>query len=155
VSEVKELSGYEIDEDPARIDVDAAWTYLSLESYWARGRSREVVADLVRTATRVVGVYEPGGGMVGFARAVSDLHTFAYLADVYVLEAHRGPGLGAALVRKIIDESPFWHVRWVLGTRDAHELYRTHGFGAPTDRVMERRRRDPTTGRLQEMDAGS
>lgn len=147
--------GYELDDDPRRVDVEAAWRYLSLESYWAKGRSREVMDELVRTATRVVGAYAPDGEMVGFCRAVSDRHTFAYLADVYVLHAHRGRGLGVQLVRTMIEESPFWHVRWMLGTLDAHELYRRCGFGDPTDRIMERRRRDPATGEPQEMGAGS
>lgn len=144
--------GYELDDDPARVDVDAAHAYLSGESYWAKGRERAVMDDLVREATRVVGLYAPDGAMVGFARAVSDRHTFAYLADVYVLEAHRGRGLGVELVRKMIEESDYPHVRWTLGTLDAHGLYRKLGFGPPTDRIMERRRRDPETGELREMD---
>jgi GNAT superfamily N-acetyltransferase len=132
--------GYELDDDPARVDVDAATAYLGGESYWARGRSREVMERLVREATRVVGAYDSTGAMVGFARAVSDRHTFAYLADVYVLDAHRGHGLGVELVREIVEHSEYPHVRWMLGTLDAHELYRKFGFTTPTERIMERPR---------------
>jgi GNAT superfamily N-acetyltransferase len=143
--------GYELDDDPARIDADAVHAYLSGESYWARGRDRAVSDELLVGATRVVGLYAPDGAMVGFARAVSDRHTFAYLGDVFVLEPHRGGGRGTALVRETIDESPFPHVRWLLGTLDAHGLYRKLGFGEPSARVMERRRRDPVTREPQEM----
>lgn len=145
--------GYELDDDPARVNVRAAHAYLGGESYWAKGRAFEVTAEVIAAADRVVGCYAPDGAMVGFARAHSDGHTFAYLGDVYVLEAHRGRGLGKAVVREIIEGAPFWHVRWMLGTLDAHALYEQFGFGAPTDRVMERRRRDPETGEPQEMGA--
>ena len=82
--------GYELDDDVERVDVDAVHRYLSEESYGAEGRFRDTVEALVRGATRVVGVYR-AGSQVGFARAVSDGHTVAYLADVYVLPEHRGP----------------------------------------------------------------
>ena len=136
--------GYELDDDPARIDVDAATTYLGGESYWARGRSREVMERLVREATRVVGLYAPDGSMIGFARAVSDRHTFAYLADVYVLDGHRGRQFGVELVRGMIEHSEYPHVRWMLGTLDAHDLYRKFGFTEPSERIMERPRKQNT-----------
>ncbi len=143
--------GYELDDDPARVDVDAAHAYLGGESYWAKGRAFEVTEAVVRGAARVVGLYAPDGSMVGFARATSDFHTFAYLGDVYVLEAHRGRGLGVELVRTMIDGSSFWHVRWLRGTLDAHSLYEKLDFGPPSERIMERRRRDPATGQPREM----
>ncbi|MCW2923017.1 MAG: family acetyltransferase [Thermoleophilia bacterium] len=134
-------AGYELDDDPERIDVAAVHAYLSLESYWAAGRPRDVNDELVRSATRVVGLYAAYGAQVGFARVVSDLHTIAYLADVYVLEAHRGRGLGVALVRETIEGAGYGgRVRWLLGTLDAHELYRRFGFTTPSDRIMERPR---------------
>ncbi len=132
--------GYELDDGPERIDVDAAFAYLSGESYWAQGRERAVMEDLVRDATRVVGLYDSTGAMIGFARAIGDRHTFAYLADVYVLDAHRGRGLGVELVREMVEASDFPHIRWMLGTLDAHGLYRKVGFGEPSERIMERRR---------------
>src|SRR5438132_5800884 len=97
--------GYELDDDPARVDVDAVHDYLANESYWAEGRSRETVERLVREATRVVGLYHKGR-LVGFARAFSDGVALAYLADVYVLAGHRGRGLGVELVREMVDNGP-------------------------------------------------
>jgi GNAT superfamily N-acetyltransferase len=135
---IRELGGgYELDDDPARVDVDAVHRYLSEESYWAGGRARETVERLVREATRVVGVYF-NGQQVGFARAFSDGVALAYLADVYVLPEHRGRGLGVELVREIVENGPLAGVRWILHTRDAHALYRRFGFGAPSERLMER-----------------
>ena len=128
--------GYELDDDPDRIDLDAVHTYLTA-SYWAEGRSRETVERLVRTAQRVVGLYA-GAEQVGFCRAVSDDASLAYLADVYVLPAHRGRGLGVELVREMIDNGPYAARRWLLHTRDAHQLYRRFGFGPPGERLMER-----------------
>jgi GNAT superfamily N-acetyltransferase len=130
--------GYELDDDPARVDVDAVHDYLANHSYWAKGRAYEVVERLVRDATRVVGVYA-GGRQVGFARAFSDGVANAYLADVYVLPEHRGRGLGVELVREMIENGPLNDVKWILHTSDAHELYRKFGFGAPSELVMERR----------------
>src|SRR4029079_18995754 len=90
--------GYERDDAPGRIDVEAVHAYLSTVSYWAEGRPREMVERHVREAERVVGLYHDGR-QVGYARAVSDGTTVAYLADVYVLDDHRGRGLGVELVR--------------------------------------------------------
>lgn len=131
--------GYELDDDVDRIDIDAVHRYLSKESYWAEGRPRAVVEDLVRGATRVVGLYRDGA-QVGFARTFSDGHTLAYLADVYVLEEHRGHGLGVELVREAVEHSPFGDACWLLHTRDAQPLYERFGFGQPGERLMERRR---------------
>jgi GNAT superfamily N-acetyltransferase len=129
--------GYELDDDPDRVDLDAVHRYLSEESYWGAGRSRETVERLVREAARVVGVYRDGA-QVAFARAVSDGVAVAYLADVYVLPAHRGRGLGKELLAEMVERGPYAHVRWLLHTRDAHSLYEQFGFGAPGERLMER-----------------
>jgi predicted N-acetyltransferase YhbS len=129
--------GYELDDDPARIDLDAVHDYLSNESYWAQGRSRETVERLVSEATRVVGLYYDGR-QVGFARAFSDGVSLAYLADVYVLQEHRERGLGLELVREIVETGPLAGMKWILHTHDAHDLYRKLGFGPPSDRAMER-----------------
>ena len=98
---------YELDDDAARIDEDAAWQFLSTEAYWGRFRTRGDFSAQLATAWRVVGVYETATGrMIGFARAVSDGVAFAYLADVYVLPEARGQGLGKELVRTMIDRGP-------------------------------------------------
>lgn len=130
--------GYELDDDPARVDVDAVHAYLSGEAYWARGRRRELVAEHLAQAARVVGLYHDGA-QIGYARAVSDGSTMVYLADVYVLGGHRGRGLGVELVREMIEAGPLAGVKWLLHTRDAHDLYRRFGFAPPDERLMERR----------------
>jgi GNAT superfamily N-acetyltransferase len=128
--------GFELDDDPARLDLDAVWAFLSTEAYWGRDRSRELVERQIAGAARVVGLYRDGR-QVGFARVVSD-GRLAYLADVYVLAEHRGRGLGTELVRAAVDEGPQRQLRWLLHTRDAHGLYEKFGFGPPSDSVLER-----------------
>ncbi|MGH2971271.1 MAG: GNAT family N-acetyltransferase, partial [Gaiellaceae bacterium] len=129
--------GYELDDDPGLVDVDAVNAYIGGESYWAKGRAREEMERLVHSACRVVGLYKDGE-QVGFCRAFTDDMSTAYLADVYVLEAHRGRGLGLELVREMIENGPFAGRRWMLHTRDMHRLYEKFGFGPPSERVMER-----------------
>ena len=138
--------GFELDDDPGRVDVGEVHRFLSTESYWARGRSREVAERLVREANRVVGLYE-GERQIGFARAVSDGIAFAYLADVYVLPGYRGHGLGVELVREMVESGPYAGCKWLLHTADAHGLYGQLGFGPSSDRLMER---DPKTGAAQD-----
>ena len=130
--------GYELDDDSDRIDREAVHLYLSGESYWAAGRTREVMDELISTAARVVGLYTADRRQVGFARVVSDGQTVSYLADVYVLEEARGRGLGLALVRCAVDEPPLAGTKLILHTRDMHRLYAKLGFAAPDERMMER-----------------
>jgi GNAT superfamily N-acetyltransferase len=131
--------GYELDDDRERIDVDAVHRYLSGASYWATGRPRALVEGSVRDAARVIGLYA-GDEQVGFARVVSDGFWIAYLADVYVLEEHRGGGRGVELVREAVDNGPHRACWWMLHTEDAHGLYARFGFGGPSERSMERPR---------------
>jgi GNAT superfamily N-acetyltransferase len=128
--------GYELDDDPARLDLDAIWAFLSTEAYWGRDRTRDLFERQVREAARVMGLYHDGE-LVGFERAFTD-GVVVYLADVYVLSEHRERGLGVELVRAIVDEGPLRDLRWLLHTRDAHALYAKFGFGPPGERVMER-----------------
>ena len=133
-------TGYELDDDPARVDLDVVWGFLSTEAYWGRWRTRAIVEQQVRSAWRVIGVYDRGSGaMVGFARAVSDGCSLAYLADVFVLPPQRGQGLGHELVRAMIEDGPGARFRWMLHTRDAHKLYAKFGFAPPqAARYLER-----------------
>jgi len=133
--------GFELDDDPARVDLDAVWAFLSTEAYWGRERSRNEVQRQIGEASRVIGLYREGR-QVGFARVLSD-GRIAYLADVYVLAEHRGRGLGVELVREAVDDGPQRDLRWLLHTRDAHGLYEKFGFGPPSDRVLERPPSDP------------
>jgi GNAT superfamily N-acetyltransferase len=126
-----------LDDDLGRIDRAAVHEYLSGESYWAFGRAREVMDELLDTAARVVGLYLDGR-QLGFARVVSDRHTVSYLADVYVLEEARGRGFGLELVRFAVDEEPIASTKLILHTRDMHRLYAKLGFAAPDERMMER-----------------
>jgi GNAT superfamily N-acetyltransferase len=130
--------GFVLDDDPDRIDRSAVHTYLSGEAYWARGRGRAVMDELIATAACVAGLYAPDGRQVGFARAVSDRHTVSYLADVYVLEECRGEGFGLELVRFVVDEGQLRDTKWLLHTRDMHSLYAKLGFVEPGARTMER-----------------
>jgi GNAT superfamily N-acetyltransferase len=129
--------GIELDDDPARVDVDAVHDFLANEAYWAKDRPRETVERLVREASRVVGLYA-GDRQIGFARAFTDGTAAVYLADVYVLPDYRGRGLGVELVREMVEGSPWSGLKWLLHTKDAHALYRKLGFAQPNERVMER-----------------
>jgi GNAT superfamily N-acetyltransferase len=133
-------AGFELGDDRARIDRDEVHRFLSEESYWARGRPREVVDRLLDVSVRLVGLYDADGRQRGFSRTVSDGVAVAYLADVYVHPEVRGHGFGVELVRFTVDEGPFAATRWFLNTDDAHELYRRFGFGAPDGTVMTRPR---------------
>ncbi|HUG63723.1 MAG TPA: GNAT family N-acetyltransferase [Gaiellaceae bacterium] len=130
--------GYELDDDSERIDREAVHAYLT-RSYWSEGRTREIQDALIESAARVVGLYRDGE-QIGFSRTLSDGHAQSYLADVSVLDEHRGRGLGVELVRFSVDEGPLAKTKWLLHTRDAHGLYRKLGFGDPDERVLERRR---------------
>ncbi|HEY4346030.1 MAG TPA: GNAT family N-acetyltransferase [Gaiellaceae bacterium] len=130
--------GYELDDDLERIDIAAVHRFISEESYWAKGRDYGTQEQLVREATRVVGLYHDGS-QIGFCRAVWVFGLPAvYLADVYVLTTHRGRGLGVQLVEEMIERGPFVDRSWILHTGDAHELYRKFGFREPDHKLMER-----------------
>ena len=128
---------YEIDDDPARVDPAAAAAFLTTEAYWGRWRAEPDIRRQIAAAWRLAGAYDPAGAMVGFARAISDGGS-AYLADVYVLPAHRGRGLGQAIVAMMVEEGPGAGYRWMLHTSDAYGLYRQFGFAPPPDNYMER-----------------
>ena len=131
--------GYEISTDPARLDVAAIHAYLT-RSYWSPGIPYAVVERAVRNSL-CFGLYEKAGGsQVGLSRVVTDHATFAYLCDVYVLEAHRGRGLGKFLMSTVMSHPALTAARRaMLGTRDAHGLYRQFGFSdaAGTQILME------------------
>lgn len=118
--------GYELSCDPERMDVSAIHAFL-VGSYWARGIPRELVARSLR-GSLCFGLFH-GGEQVAFARVVSDRATFAYLCDVYVLEQHRGCGLGRWLVSQALAHPDLQGVRgFLLATDDAHGLYAQLGF---------------------------
>lgn len=133
---------YTISSDPARLDVIAVHRYLSEESYWAQGRPLDTQRRAIEHSALVMGVYDGAGAQVGFARMVSDLATYAYLCDVFVLPAHQGGGLGTALVGAIVTHPDVVNVRiQFLATADAHGLYEKFGYTALAEpgRWMHRR----------------
>ncbi len=129
----------EISTDPNRLDVDLIHRWLSEESYWAGGVSREIVARAIDNSL-CFGVYLEGQ-QVGLARVVTDRATFAWLADVFILDSYRGRGYGKALIAAVVAHPELRGLRrLLLATRDAHGLYAQYGFTpvAP-ERFMERR----------------
>ena len=129
--------GFLIDTDPAAVDLDLVTGFLR-QSYWASGVPPDVLERSIRNALVWSLKQEAGGVQVGFARVVTDLARFAWLSDVFVLEAFRGRGLGRFLVGTVLEDPRLREVpRWMLGTRDMHPLYRRFGFeDAPEGRYM-------------------
>jgi GNAT superfamily N-acetyltransferase len=120
--------GFLISTDPARIDLDVVHGYLA-RSYWAAGVPREIVARSI-SHSLCFGLYE-WDRQVGFARVVTDRATFAYLADVFVLESHRARGLSKLLMQAIVEHPDLQGLRrFSLSTKDAHGLYAMFGFTA-------------------------
>ena len=136
--------GLVIDDDPDRVDLDATYAMVVGEGYWANARTAETVAASVR-GSWVFAVYD-GDTQIGFARAVTDRASFAWICDVIVTEAYRGRGIGSWLVATVFDAVEATGVqRQLLATRDAHEVYARQGF-TPLARPatwMERDRRPP------------
>ena len=136
------MSEYEITSDAARIDVDAVHAFVS-RSYWSAGIPRAVVARALANSI-CFGVFQ-AGKQVAFARVITDKATFGYLADVYVLEEHRGQKLADRLMDAVLSHPDLQGLRrMMLATRDAHGLYSKHGFKplAAPDRMMEIHRPD-------------
>ncbi len=130
---------YSISTDPARLDVGLVHRFLSEEAYWSPGVQRDLVERSIENSI-CFGLYH-GGEQAGFARVVTDRAAVAYLADVFVLSAHRGRGLGTWLVETVLAHPDLQGLRrFFLGTADAHSLYARYGFRAvEPGRMMERR----------------
>jgi len=127
-----------ISTDRSKLDRKMIHEFLA-SSYWAKGIPREVVDRSIEGAL-CFGLYEDGR-QIGFTRVITDGATFAYLADVFVLESHRGQGLATWLMESILADPRLQGLRrWMLVTRDAHPLYRKVGFRdlAHPERIMER-----------------
>ena len=118
--------------EAADMQVDAIHAFLA-QSYWAENISRATVERAI-AGSLCVGAFAPTGGQIGFARVITDRATFAYLADVYVLETHRGRGLAAHMVTALHNHPELQGLRrWMLSTRDAHSLYSSLGWTALED----------------------
>lgn len=122
---------YLISTDPALLDIDVVFGYLAHESYWSTGITREHVERFMQHSL-CLGVYDTSDDpphQIGFARAITDFTTFAYMADVFILAPYRGLGLGKWLVACLLGYPALRDVRkWSLNTRDAHGLYAPFGF---------------------------
>jgi GNAT superfamily N-acetyltransferase len=133
---------FTISDEPERLQLEVIVDYLA-RAYWSNQRSRAVIEKSLKHSL-CFGVYEQDQ-QIGFARVVSDHATFAYLADVFILESHQGHGLGKWLVQTILEHPELQGLRrWILATRDAHGLYAQFGFTAleNPDRYMTKF--DPT-----------
>ena len=120
-------SFYVVSDDQSRLDMDVIHGFLE-QAYWALGRPRELTARSIGNCL-ALGVYAPNGTQVGFARILTDRALSAHMADVFVLPAHRGHGLGKALVAAALAHPDLATVvRWTLQTDDAHSLYGAFGF---------------------------
>jgi GNAT superfamily N-acetyltransferase len=130
--------GLTISTDRSRLDRDAIHEFLR-GSYWAKGIPRELVDRAINNSL-CFGLYD-GDRLVGFARVITDHATFAYLSDVFVLESHRGRGLGTWFMESVLSHPDLQNLRrWMLATADAHGLYRRVGFTALSkpERIMEK-----------------
>lgn len=123
------VAGYEISSDARRLNLDVIHTFLAEQSYWSKGIPRSTVQRAIENSI-CFGVYH-GAEQVGFARIVTDRSTFALLADVFILEAHRGKGLSKWLMGRVVAHDDLQGLRrFLLATSDAHGLYRQFGFEA-------------------------
>jgi len=128
--------------DPALLDLEKVCNILE-QTYWGRTRPREMMRKAIRNSL-AFGVYR-GKEQIGFARAVTDYATYAYLADVIIFEPFRGRGLGKRLIQAIFDHPELQCIRrWALITQDAQEFYKPFGFHAldHPDQHMEIRHPD-------------
>ena len=135
-------NGFYISTDKSLLDVEVIYKYLSEESYWLKGISKELVIASIENSILCYGIYEgnPMNGspkQVGFARVVSDLVRFSWLGDVFVLPDYRGKGLSKWLMNVITEHPNLKGTNFHLATRDAHSLYAQYGF-KPLDNIEKR-----------------
>jgi GNAT superfamily N-acetyltransferase len=123
------IDGFRISSELKDMDLDAVHDYIS-KSYWAKGIPIDTLKRAMQNSI-CFGVFDKVGAQVGFARAVTDCATYAYLADVYILEEHRGIGLSKWLMSEVLSHPSLQGLRRItLATRDAHSLYEKFGFKA-------------------------
>jgi GNAT superfamily N-acetyltransferase len=138
-SKANGVGNYLISTDKICLDVDLIVDYLKNRSYWARGRTENVIHKSIDNSF-CFGVYHEGE-QIGFARVVTDFVVFAWIMDVFILENYRRKGIGQLLIQEIISHPQLKTViRWGLGTEDAHDLYKKFGFTALSkpEMMMER-----------------
>lgn len=120
---------YMISTDQTLLDIDVLHAFLK-QTYWSSGIPKEILQNAINNSL-CFGVYEEKK-QIGFARAISDFSTFAYLADVFIIESYRGKKLSSWLMQTIVSHPQLQGLRcWLLRTRDAHGLYKKFGFSQP------------------------
>ncbi|EDX82947.1 acetyltransferase, GNAT family [Synechococcus sp. PCC 7335] len=112
------------------MDAATIHDFLCNRSYWAKGRQLEAVQASIENSV-CFGAYDSGGNTVGFGRVITDKTTFAYISDVFVLEEHRGNGIGQLIIEHMMQHPELQVEQWMLITADAHSLYRRFGFKIP------------------------
>ncbi|HUW79047.1 MAG TPA: GNAT family N-acetyltransferase [Candidatus Nanopelagicaceae bacterium] len=123
----QEIDGFVLSDDPTLINADKVHAWISGESYWAAGRTQEVMAKAI-AGSHMIGVYQDAE-QVAVSRIVSDGATFAWLCDVFVDANFRGKGIGTWMARSAVAWSGAQGItRIVLATRDAHDVYARAGF---------------------------
>lgn len=126
---------YLISDDKSRLDPEVVISFLS-RSYWANKRPEERTRKALKNSI-CIGVYTEGK-QVGFARIVTDMATIYYICDVFVLEEHRGKGIGKKMIETIVNSEDYEWMTGLLGTLDAHGLYEQYGFVRELKSYMKR-----------------
>jgi GNAT superfamily N-acetyltransferase len=139
MTEYRRDDGYIISTDASRLDRQFVWSFLRT-TYWWPDDAKFAIVDRAIKNSLCFGLWSPAGEQAGFARAVTDRARFAWLSDVFVVDQHRGRGLGVWLVQTMVEHPDLRGLRLLLGTSDAHGLYERFGFGAvDPERLMQRR----------------
>lgn len=134
---------YLLSTDPSKLDRDVVFKFLTHDSYWARGRSRDVFDRSIVNSLNF-GIYF-GNMQIGFARVVTDRATFGWICDVFVIPAQRGKGLASWMIESIQQHPDLQGLRSIfLATRDAHSLYAKFGFKPLEDPSRFMMIRNPT-----------
>lgn len=134
---------YFISTDRAILDLPFITDYLSNKSYWAQGRSRELVQKSIE-GSFCFGVYTAQNQQVGFARVITDFTTFGWIMDLFIIEDHRKKGLSKRLLREMMDHPSLQGLqKWGLNTKDAHGLYEKFGFSriSQPEWMMEKKKK--------------
>ncbi len=130
---------YFITTDKTKINIDIVYNYLCNESYWAKNIPLDIVKKGIENSVCFSIFYKEE--QIGFARVITDKATFGYLADVFIIDEHKGKGLSKWLMQTILDHEELQGFRgWMLGTKDAHGLYEKFGFKLTNDttRIMRK-----------------
>jgi GNAT superfamily N-acetyltransferase len=126
------IDGFIVSADKSKLNFNVIHKYLS-NSYWAKNIPIAIVKKSIE-GSLCFGVYNDKEEQIGFARVITDCTTFAYLADVFILDEYQGKGLSKLMMSFIINHPDLQGLRkWLLATKDAHGLYTQFGFTSLPD----------------------